>query len=118
MQTQTGKQTERQTYRQIEIQTERQKDTDRLTDRQTKRQTDRQKDRQTDKHANRETKFREKGKFPGVTTHKTWEVNSIIIFNLTSMLHVLLVHSDTFVGNEAYMLKGEFLFSIIFKLTR
>ena len=74
MQTQTGRQTERQTYRQIEIQTERQKDTDRLTDRQTDRQTDKKTDRQTNMPTEKQ-RIREKEKFPGVTTHKTWQVN-------------------------------------------
>lgn len=63
-------------------------------------------------------RIREKGKFPGVTTHKTWQVNFYYHIQFEEHASVPLVHSDTFVGNEAYMLKGEFLFSIIFKLTR
>ena len=52
MQTQTERQTERQAYRQAE------------------RQTDRETNTQTEKQ-----RIREKGKFPGVTTPKTWQVN-------------------------------------------
>ena len=70
MQTQTGRQTERQTYRQIEIQTEPETERHRQTDRQTDKKTDRQTNMPTEKQ-----RIREKEKFPGVTTHKTWQVN-------------------------------------------